>query len=275
MFGMFSSSKKLLHLESEEHPGRERSDSRVSAGSSNMDGSSGTPHRDKEKEKEKDKDREKDREKEKEKGERSYDRSSEKSLDGGSKSRWSLLNPITRPRRATSVTKKIPLDNIAPPELVEKKDKHNEPFSTSVEFLNTGFQELVKCRKVPTSLQRTAVHCTQLYCTALHCHFVGSQRLLTTLHSIPPHSPFPCTLTTSFLLIAGHSLHPIQYSPFLPHPTPSSPYPSTTFRSFEDPSPMPSTHTARRTTQTTSKCLIYTQHIHLIFYTVATVICTG
>jgi hypothetical protein len=151
MFGMFSSSKKLLHLESEEHLGRERSDSRVSAGSSNMDGSSGTPHRDKEKEKEKDKDREK------EKGERSYDRSSEKSLDGGSKSRWSLLNPITRPRRAPSVTKKILLDDITPPESVEKKDKHDEPFSTSVEFLNTGFQELVKCRKVSTSL-----HCTAL-----------------------------------------------------------------------------------------------------------------
>jgi hypothetical protein len=161
MFGMFSSSKKFLHLESEEHPGRERSDSRVSAGSSNMDGSSGTPNRDKEK----DKDREK--EKEREKGERSYDRSSERSLDGGSKSRWSLLNPITRPRRATSVTKKILLEDITPPESVEKKDKHNEPFSTSVEFLNTGFQELVKCRKVPTSLHCTVVHSTQLSYTLI------------------------------------------------------------------------------------------------------------
>ena len=113
-----------------------------------MDGSSGTPQRDKEKERER------------EKGERSYDRSSEKSVDGGSKSRWSLLHPITRPRRAASVTKKMLLDDITPPESVEKKDKHNEPFSTSVEFLNTGFQELVKCRKVPTSL-----HCSAVYST--------------------------------------------------------------------------------------------------------------
>lgn len=133
---MFSSSKKLLLNDSEEHQERERSGSQVSATSSSIDGSLGTPRRDK------------DKDREREKGEKSYDRSSEKSLDGGSKSRWSLLNPITRPRRATSVTKKILLEDITPPESIEKKEKNHEPFSTSVEFLNTGFQELVKCRKV-------------------------------------------------------------------------------------------------------------------------------
>ena len=77
----------------------------------------------------------------------------EKEKEKGSKSRtlksaWSMLLPVSASKRSSNSFKKASTDEVSIEHDCNVEKITYEPFSSSVEFLNLGFQELVKCRQV-------------------------------------------------------------------------------------------------------------------------------